>query len=87
MSDRYDRIKKRRKDKPETLGQAWAWETVNGKYRSAGLCPVCASQAAWGHQNGFDTVHPPCAACAPIVAALPHELVPPWRTLTQTGRK
>lgn len=87
MSDRYDRIKARNKNKPESLGSAGAWEQVKARYRAAGLCPVCASQAGWGHQNGFDTTLPPCADCAPLVADFPHEAVLPWRALSQTGRK
>lgn len=87
-ADRYERIRARGKDKPETLHEAQGWERVNGKYRAAGLCAACASQAAWGHQSGFANVHPPCEVCVPVVDAfpLPAGEGSPWRR-HRTGRK
>ncbi len=84
---RYERIRARGKDKPETLRQAQTWETVKNRYRTAGLCSGCASQAAWGHQSGLANIAPPCPVCATVVAAFPAEAVGPWRTLSQSRRK
>jgi hypothetical protein len=70
-------------DRPETLNQANRWERIRRSYLGDGLCEVCASQAAWGHQLGFGFVSarrwpeadrrisPPCKSCAPIVATFP----------------
>jgi hypothetical protein len=57
-----------RRAQRETPEQARTWQRVLTHYRRRGLCHRCASQAAWGHQNGFATIHPPCEACASIVA-------------------
>jgi hypothetical protein len=59
---------------PETLRQAQRWQAVKDRYFVEGLCHCCAAQAAWAHQDHGDTwetIHPPCAACEPIVAKLP----------------
>ena len=81
MADRYAKIKAQGKTKPETFSQARRWQVVNNKYLSYGLCPRCASQAAWGHQNGFSTLHEPCIDCKPLVALLPIStgINSPWR--------
>lgn len=78
---RYERIRARGKDRPESPGQARCWETVRGKYVAAGLCSGCAAQAAWGHQNGFANIAPPCSGCAPVVTGFdrPAGLDSPWR--------
>lgn len=55
----------------ETVREAKSWENVCNRYESKGLCRMCAGQAAWGHQNGFLSIHPPCDVCKPIVAKLP----------------
>lgn len=57
--------------KPETVRQAKRWDVSKQAYVRAGLCEYCAGQAAWGHQIGFTKSHPPCADCAPVVAAFP----------------
>lgn len=67
--------------RPETLAQAEHWQRRNREYVRAGLCLRCAAQAAWGHQLGFTRVHPPCAACAPVVASLPAPAAGGWRKL------
>jgi hypothetical protein len=59
---------------PETLRQAQRWQAVKDRYVAEGLCEVCAAQAAWAHQDHGDTwetIHPPCVACEPIVAEFP----------------
>jgi hypothetical protein len=56
----------------ETLCQARTWEVVKLRYIDVGLCERCAAQAAWGHQTqagGWHGLRPPCASCAPVVAA------------------
>lgn len=66
---------------PETPGQARIWIIVRNNYTRFGLCFGCAAQAAWGHQNGFLTVKPPCEACIEAVALLPKPggASSPWR--------
>lgn len=64
---------------PETVHEAQQWTLVKNKAHEHGLCHDCAAQFAWGIQNGFATIHPPCAACAPIVADWPMERVNGWR--------
>lgn len=59
---------------PETLRQAQRWEAVKHRYVAEGLCDRCGAQAAYAHQNDGDSweaIHPPCAACALIVAQFP----------------
>lgn len=78
--------------KPETPSQAGSWTTRKNKYLELGLCEACAAQAAYGHQSGFgphehvrgghlvlEGIRPPCADCAPVVAAFPVEAHGPWR--------
>jgi hypothetical protein len=69
------------KTDPETSREAQTWQTTLNLYLADGLCHRCAAQAAWGHQNGFSLVRPPCQVCRPIVDTFP---VPagkdsPWR--------
>jgi hypothetical protein len=61
----------RRETQPETMAQARAYTRKKKRYRRLGLCDVCASQAAWGHQCGFNKIHDPCERCLPIVAQFP----------------
>jgi hypothetical protein len=68
---RYAAIKRVGKTAPETVGQALHWQTAFSHYLADGLCHRCASQAAWGHQNGFSLIRPPCDACQPIVDTFP----------------
>jgi hypothetical protein len=59
---------------PETLRQAQRWQAIKDRYAEVGLCDRCAAQAAWAHQDHGDTwetIHPPCVACEPIVAGFP----------------
>ena len=58
---------------PETVTQAKVWDRKRKRYLIAGLCNVCAAQAAWGHALGFgkDRIKEPCNACQPIVDGLP----------------
>jgi hypothetical protein len=72
----------------ETPGQARAWDQTKNRYLTNGLCEKCAAQAAWGHSQhsgGWTPLHPPCEACAPIVATFPASTPNPlWRkTLTR----
>jgi hypothetical protein len=62
---------KARRDGPETKAQARAHARKTKRYRRLGLCHACASQAAWGHQCGFQKIHDPCEKCLPIVATFP----------------
>jgi hypothetical protein len=59
------------KSAPETVYAAVRWENVCRRYEAKGLCRRCAGQAAWGHQNGFLSIHDPCDVCKPVVAKLP----------------
>jgi hypothetical protein len=76
---------------PETLSQAQTWTKVLNQYLAAGLCSYCAGQCAWAHQVGFGrpSLHPPCAACVPVVATLTypvHSKGSAWRRrLTPVG--
>jgi hypothetical protein len=54
---------------PETVAQAKVWDRKYRRYQLAGLCRVCASNAAWGHQCGFGDIPDPCTECQPIVNA------------------
>lgn len=65
---------------PETASQAASWQRIVNLAVDAGLCRSCAAQIAYGAQNGFATVHPPCAACAPLVASWPVARLSGWRT-------
>lgn len=68
-------------DGPETPEMAEEWDRRASAYRRAGLCDACASSASYGHQLGWLRVpHPPCHACAPMVATFPARTVDPtWR--------
>ena len=75
------------RERPETLGQARHWENVKNKYLQVGLCPVCAAQAAWGHQNGFTSIHPPCDNCQEIVETLTINKAGPWKAIDTKKRR
>lgn len=60
--------RKRHGAEPETIGQARVWQRKQGRYELAGLCPTCASQAAWGHALGFQKIKNPCSQCQPFVS-------------------
>ena len=69
----------------ETPSEAASFTTRNNRYRTLGLCPRCASQAAYCHAHGFTTIHPPCNGCAGLVASLPHRSSnPAWRKVLAT---
>lgn len=68
-------------DEPETLRQARRFDERAAQYRRALGCDRCAAQAAYGHQEGFAVVHPPCEACWPIVADFPVPAVNGWRKI------
>jgi hypothetical protein len=65
------RIAKAKANEPETLGQARTWDRKYVRYQLAGLCDVCAAQAAYGHAEGFQKIHDPCAVCQPLVNLFP----------------
>ncbi len=69
----------------ETHRQASTWQNVKNKYLNRGLCHPCAGQAAWGHQNGFSSIHEPCLACQPVVDNLPVDKKGPWRGIDASG--
>ena len=70
---------------PETPRQVREWDLAKVRYLRRGLCPKCAAQAAWGHQDGaggWELLHPPCAACAALVEMFPVKTGNPlWRRL------
>lgn len=68
------------KDQLETLSQAHEWDKTKNHYTRLGLCSRCAAQAAWGHADGFSSVHSPCWECLPAIAALPTEEPGGWRS-------
>jgi hypothetical protein len=69
---------------PETEQQAQSWQQVVKHGHAAGLCYPCASQLAWGVQNGFATVRTPCVDCAPLVETWAVKRPSGWRTPTGT---
>ena len=62
----------RKRTQPETLSQALTFTKYKNAYSTKGLCHHCASQAAYGHQHGFNQVHPPCDDCYELVLTFPH---------------
>jgi hypothetical protein len=52
---------------PETPTQARVWDRKYKRYIVAGLCLICAAQAAWGHSIGFGNINDPCDECQPLV--------------------
>lgn len=71
--------------KVETFRQAQRWDAIKSHYRKLGLCHRCAAQAAYGSQDGFSTVHPPCPDCLPIIATFPTVKTNGWRSLPLQG--
>jgi hypothetical protein len=73
--------------RPETLRQAQEWDRVKRRYIRAGLCHRCAAQASYGHEiggGGWDSIHPPCAGCAELVAMFAYLTPNPvWRAITR----
>jgi hypothetical protein len=67
-------------NKAETPSQAREFDKTRNHYSRLGLCNRCAAQAAYGHADGFSTVHAPCAGCLPIVATLPTDEFGQWRS-------
>lgn len=75
-----------RADRPETMGQALAWDRRRDAYAyRAGLCDRDAAALSWGHSLGFASLtHPPCEECTPVVATFPEETAhPAWRAYTR----
>jgi len=72
-----------RPDPQESIRQAQTFDVVLKKYKAIGLCHACAAQAAWGHQNGFASIKPPCAQCVELLPGLPIPagINSPWRRL------
>lgn len=64
---------------PETPGQVRVWEEVKSQYLSLGLCHYCAAQAAYGHQQGFAVIEPPCADCLPVIRTFAFGAPKGWR--------
>lgn len=70
------------RDRPETMRQAQLNDARSRAYGKAGLCLQCRSQAAQVHALGAHRVHPPCAACLPVLASFPvGPLAKGWRLL------
>lgn len=72
---------------PETKSQADEHGRTMRHYIRLGLCNPCAGQAAWGHQNGFSSIHPPCQSCQPIVNTFPTDEPGPWRSKARRRRR
>lgn len=75
---------------PETPAQVVSWDRVKNNAVRFGLCERCAAQLAWAHQShtgSFPSVHPPCEACAPLVATLPKGRPNGWRTVNGSADK
>jgi hypothetical protein len=73
-------------ERTETLHQAQRWDVQCARARSVGLCDRCSAQYAWGLQLGFALSHPPCSACATILAAADGEArLNGWRNLRLTS--
>lgn len=70
-------------DRTETLEAAREHARIANRYRSAGLCSMCAPQAAYGAQLGWSKVDRPCKKrCQAVVATFPGEpKVNGWRSL------
>jgi hypothetical protein len=71
-----------RSERPETMGQALAWDRRRDAYAyRAGLCDRDAAALSWGHSLGFASLPDgPCEDCAPIVTTFPVETShPSWR--------
>ncbi|MBG6182010.1 hypothetical protein IWX62_003235 [Arthrobacter sp. CAN_A1] len=65
---------------PESPSSAREWDKTKAHYMRLGLDSRCAAQAAYGSQDGFSTVRPPCAECLSIVATFPTNEPGPWRS-------
>lgn len=66
---------------PETTSQARTHDRYARAYLDAGLCSVCAYQAAYGHQLGFANVRPLCGSCVGVAAGFPNAKANGWRAL------
>lgn len=75
----------RRAEPPETMDQARRHGWHVRRYESLGLCPRCASQAAWGHQVGWTRVHRPCDPCRPLVDKFDLPQVNGWHSIAATS--
>ena len=73
-------------NQPETLAQARRFQSWCGRYRAAGLCNMCAAQAAYGHAHGWRVIEPPCPRCLPVLATFPRSVrgSVAWRSLDPT---
>lgn len=65
----------------EALRLVPRWDQVKAQYVNHGLCSLCAAQAAWGHQDGFRRIMPPCDECFSIIVRLPGKGAGDWRSL------
>jgi hypothetical protein len=69
----------------ETLRQAERWDIRKNEAVRFGLCDPCAAQYAWGLQDGFSTVRPPCPDCSQLVGNSIGAVKPSgWRVLPRT---
>lgn len=65
---------------PESFSQAESFDRVLAHALTAGICASCAAQVAWGAQNGFGSVRPPCDKCSALVRTFPNARGNGWRT-------
>lgn len=68
---------------PESPSSAREWDKTKVHYVRLGLDSRCAAQAAYGSQDGFAEVRPPCENCLPIVDTFPTEEPGPWRSYSR----
>lgn len=68
---------------PAEMAHAKEFDVMNNHYRNRGLCTRCAPQAAYGHQDGFAAVKPPCAACLPTILGFPTNEPGEWRSFSR----
>ncbi len=70
-----------KKNRPETLNEARSFESVKNNALAFGLCLHCSSRLAWGHQNGFSQLEPPCEEDSSLVETLPAKKQNGWSTV------
>jgi hypothetical protein len=70
-----------KRTRPETMNEARSFETVKTHAVEYGLCIHCSSRLAWGHQNGFRELEPPCKEDFEKIQQLPVEKQNGWKTV------
>lgn len=68
---------------PTEIAHTKEFDVMNARYRDLGLCTRCAPQAAFGHQDGFANVNPPCPKCIPTILSFPTKEPGEWRSYSR----